>query len=73
MNRASFLLALLMLAVFVAGMATHIWLGIMNESGRWPVPDDALESLNWVYKMSFGSFATLILQTSRRLPSGSQG
>ena len=63
MNRTGALLALLMLVVFIAGIATHIWLGIMDESGRWPVPDEVLESLNWAYKMSFGSFLTLIPQT----------
>ena len=66
MSANSLFAAGVLLVIFVGGFAAHVWLGGMDEAGRWDVPEDALDFLNLAYKSTFGAFSTIVAQMAHR-------
>ena len=56
----------ILLALVIGGFAAWVWLGGLEESGKWKVPPGAIHFLDWMVKGTFGSFMTVLTQIIRR-------
>ena len=63
----------LFLFIIVGGFTAWVWLGGLEESGKWDVPDGALHFLDLMVKGTFGSLMTIVTQVLRRQPTSPGG
>lgn len=66
MTNTEIFVILLLLGLVFGGFAAWVWLGGLEESGRWQVPSGAVHFLDWMVKGTFGSLMTILTQIVRR-------
>ena len=69
MTRTDIIVSTLLFLVTVVGYVAWVWLGGLKESGAWGVPEEAISSLDWMTKMTFGSFLTTLVRQARNSSS----
>ena len=65
MTNGEIVAIVILLVLLVGGFAAWVWLGGLQESGKWGVPLAAIHFLDWMVKGVSGSLLTVLTRIGR--------